>query len=128
MKSFKEFLFNTKKKYNFASDPMFGNDVKLFNLSVKKVNDSWKNDKNYYIQPNGVGGIGKRYNRFKEFLNSDPDVIYAPVVHIDEDGNIHFDNGRHRFAVFRDIGYKTLPISISKQSIKNAQKFNYIGK
>ncbi len=71
----------------------------------------------------GKGGTGKtignRYENFKEFLKTGdpvemPEVSSRPPAWPGvERSLVGFTNGRHRFAVLRDMGLKRIPVSIS---------------
>ena len=98
----------------------------LVDVNVDAFEENFAKDKNFYVGPEGEGGIGKRYSIFTEFAKTAPS-IEAPSVGIDENGRVMFDNGRHRYAYFRDKGLKTIPMSMSPESLENAKKFGYVG-
>jgi hypothetical protein len=98
----------------------------LVDVNVDAFEENFAKDKDFYVGPEGEGGIGKRYAIFTEFAKTAPS-IEAPSVGIDENGNVMFDNGRHRYAYFRDQGLKTIPMSMSPESLANAKKFGYVG-
>ena len=80
-----------------------------------------------YVGEGGEGGIEGRYKKFAEFIK-DAKSIEAPNVSVDKDGAIVFGDGRHRYAYLRDSGVKNIPLSMDAESVKNAEKFGYIGK
>jgi len=98
----------------------------LVDVNVDAFEENFAKNKNFYVGPEGEGGIGKRYSIFTEFAKTAPS-IEAPSVGIDENGRVMFDNGRHRYAYFRDKGLKTIPMSMSPESLENAKKFGYVG-
>jgi hypothetical protein len=98
----------------------------LVDVNVDAFEENFAKDKDFYVGPEGEGGIGKRYAIFTEFAKTAPS-IEAPSVGIDENGRVMFDNGRHRYAYFRDKGLKTIPMSMSPESLANAKKFGYVG-
>lgn len=98
----------------------------LVDVNVDAFEENFAKDKDFYVGPEGEGGIGKRYAIFTEFAKTAPS-IEAPSVGIDENGRVMFDNGRHRYAYFRDRGLKTIPMSMSPESLANAKKFGYVG-
>ena len=98
----------------------------LVDVNVDAFEENFAKNKNFYVGPEGEGGIGKRYAIFTEFAKTAPS-IEAPSVGIDENGRVMFDNGRHRYAYFRDRGLKTIPMSMSPESLANAKKFGYVG-
>jgi hypothetical protein len=112
---------------------------KLVWVDVDKFDKNWSNDKGFYIGIMGTGQIHNRYKDFIEFLKmpkedrkrlasweSKKGEIAAAEVFVDEIGRVSFTNGRHRFSVFRDLGAKKIPVSMSSKAVKNAQKFGYI--
>ena len=80
-----------------------------------------------YVGEGGEGGIEGRYKKFAEFIK-DAKSIEAPNVSVDKDGAIVFGDGRHRYAYLRDSGVENIPLSMDAESVKNAEKFGYIGK
>ncbi len=93
-------------------------------VDVGKFDQEWNKDEGFYIGAGGVGAkISNRYERFQEFLKTGQPVE-MPEVSLREfeirGSRIGFVNGRHRFAVLRDMGLKSIPVSISK---KEADEF-----
>ena len=89
-----------------------------FLADVAKIDASWAQSKQFYIGENGTGNaIKTRYPDFKKWLSEHPDTpIIMPNVSWSESfKQIQFGNGRHRFAVFRDMGFKKLWVSIPKK-------------
>lgn len=81
-----------------------------------------------YIGEAGNIQVPKRYERLKELFASDKD-IEAPEVYVQiQNGRpiIKFEDGRHRYAIMRDMGMQKIPIAMDKESIKNAQKAGLI--
>jgi hypothetical protein len=85
---------------------------------------AWAHDDDYYV---GKGGHGSKsakpakYRRFSEWLESTGGrkPIEMPEVSLGRgryNGVPQFTNGRHRFAVLRDMGYEKLPISVDVYS------------
>lgn len=110
---------------------------KLVWVDADKFDKGWELDKGFHIGKGGTGGIHNRYYDFikllqmprekrKPMLWGKKQEIIAPEVYVDEDGKVSFTNGRHRFAVIRDLGAKKIPVSMPTKAIKNAQKFDYI--
>lgn len=140
MKGFKEFFKEEMEiiieskvdvhgtSHKFIVDPMYDNhETSLHNIDTDKIEKSFSKNKDYYISKGGGGAaIGKRYDRFKEFLHSKPKEVHASSLHIDDSGEVHFNNGRHRYAVLRDSGVKHIPVSLDAESRKNAKKHGYI--
>lgn len=96
---------------------------RLVNLSVKKVNKSWKNTRDY------IGCFDSiKYSSSKiKMLNSKRDiiefkVINPPYIYIDDAGNIDFYNGRNRFANLRNANVLEMPFVIEKKDYKKLVK------
>lgn len=133
MLSFKEFIRESKidiggTTHKFIVDPTYDDyKTSLHTIPTDKIEKSFKKDKNFYVSKGGGGAsIGNRYNKFKEFLSSKPKEVHSPSIHINDSGEVHFNNGRHRYAVLRDSGVKHIPVSLDSASRKNAKKFGYI--
>jgi len=90
---------------------------------MTKFESAWSGSP-FYVGKNGKGGINDRYARFKKYLETGKD-IYAPLVYVRDSGVIDFSNGRHRYAVMRDL---SLPIKVAiyNETIDNAKKYGYI--
>ena len=104
---------------------------KLVRVDVNKLDDIFKKEKDFYVGYRGVGGINGRYDGFLKFLQEGLDFpVESSLIHISEyyDGTpkVSFENGRHRFAVFRDLGLETIPMGVSKSSLKLAQKIGLV--
>lgn len=123
------------EKYHFEIDPQYETfyDINdnaehsiLVPINISKLDKLWSKDHNFYIGKNGIGQIGTRYERFGEFIKSNPNKIYAPHISINDRGEVMFGNGRHRFSWFRDNGYDTIPVSMDKDSYKNAKRIGLL--
>lgn len=99
---------------------------KLAYVNVAQFEANFAKDKNFYVGEEGEGGIGKRYEMFAKFVETAPS-IEAPEIGIDDDGNVMFGNGRHRYAYMRDQGLTQIPMAMSAESLANAKKFGYVG-
>ncbi len=93
----------------------------VVNIDVQKMNEGFRKNKDQFIDADGKGGIGNRYDRFKDFLKTGK-AIEMPEVALDTygQGAVQFVNGRHRFSVMRDKGIKTIPVAVIK---KDAEEF-----
>lgn len=98
----------------------------LVDVLVQPFNASWQKDRDFYIGTNGTGGIGKRYQGFGEFLKSTQEPIEASEVYVDANGQVSFNNGRHRFAYLRDNGATVIPVAMSRDALANAKAFGYL--
>lgn len=97
----------------------------LVSVNVKKFDAAFAKDKYLYIGKGGSGGIHDRYPAFKKFLETKT-PIEASEVSVRRDGTVGFTNGRHRYAVMRDSGLKSIPVSMDKSSVKYAKKFGLL--
>lgn len=126
-------IFN-KKNYQFIIDPTWVHyydeddnqfQRKLVNIDVKKFDELWSKDASFYIGKGGSGQIKDRYQRFGEFLKTINQPVHASTASVSDYG-VSFYNGRHRFAWFRDHGYKTIPVAMDLDSIKSAKKLGLL--
>jgi len=115
------------------------NDVLVW-VNTDKFDKAWSKDKDMYIGKDGTNGITNRYQtyinflrmpkneRIKKFKGGDTKSGYiaASEVFVREDGMVSFTNGRHRFAVYRDLRAKKIPVAMDKDSVERAKKFGYI--
>jgi hypothetical protein len=114
-----------------AKDKLVDVDVKLFDKVFSKSS--------YYIEPNGKNQIHGRYEKFGLFIKGGIDNTFgdnyrvqqatsmeASEVSVNKTGDVSFTNGRHRYAWLRDQGLDKVPVSMNKESVKNAKLFNYI--
>jgi hypothetical protein len=77
--------------------------------------------------PPGVDDDG-RVAKAREFIES-TDTMHAPCVAFDVDKGviiIRFIQGRHRFAVMRDFGWKQVPIAMPTSCVRYARQIGLI--
>ena len=87
-----------------------------------------QHQKNPYQDTVGADGENSKKGRidnFKKYLATN-DKIQAPYIHVKDSGELDFGNGRHRFAVFKGMGVKKLPIAIGEQTPGNAKKYGLV--
>lgn len=93
------------------------------------VNDKFEKhfsqNESFYVGANGVGGIGKRYEKLGEWLQ-EAEYITVPDVYIAPNGSIMFGNGRHRYAWMRDHGVSDIPVAMDADSTKRAKEMGFI--
>jgi hypothetical protein len=75
-------------------------------LDIAKVDAAWQKEPDFYIGKGGQGGIGNRYQRFQAWLQKKQPIEMPQIGWNDSFQSISFTNGRHRFAVLRDMGEK----------------------
>ncbi len=102
---------------------------KLVIVNTKKLDSELKKDTASYVGKNGENGSRLKYDRFKQYLNTNQ-PIFAPKVNIRKSSsgeiNTNIYDGRHRFAVLRDMGLEKIPVAMDNESIKLAEKINLI--
>ena len=97
----------------------------LVNVNPTAFDEAFSKTSWQYVGEKGKEGISGRYEKFENYLK-DAKSIEASNVSVNKDGGIVFGDGRHRYAVLRDMGLDELPIVMDKESIKNAKKFGYL--
>jgi hypothetical protein len=97
----------------------------IVNISPETFDKAFSKTDWQYVGKGGEGGIEGRYKGFENWLK-DAKSMTASNVSVNKDGGIVFGDGRHRYAVLRDMGLDKLPISMDKESIENAKKFGYL--
>jgi hypothetical protein len=97
----------------------------LVNVDVEKFDPVWARDKGMYIGPNGQGAIEGRAVKVMEYYETGK-PIDASEVDVESDGSVAFIDGRHRYAVLRDMGAKTIPMAMTAESAMNAKKAGFV--
>jgi hypothetical protein len=90
---------------------------RLVTVDVAKLNRAWKSTGEHYIGLNGHGATIGRLKRFKSWLRENPGkAIEASVVYLTDERNwVWFHDGRHRFAVLRDLGYRKIKVAVRRE-------------
>lgn len=87
-------------------------------VDVQKIISSWRtNDDNFLDGPQHDNAIGKRYEGFGKWLEKGI-TIQPPEIHLAHNGEISFNNGRHRFTWMANHGVKTIPASVPKEDVE----------
>jgi len=110
---------------------------KVVVVDVEKFDAAWSRDSNAYLPTGGEGknyipihgipGKPDNYNRYHRVgeeaprFKTDNKLFQMSTVGI-RDGRPTFIDGRHRFAYFRDLGVKTLPVSVPLEDYHSMQK------
>lgn len=99
----------------------FSSDVVVM-TDLHRLDQAWKRENtSQYIGHGGTGFvIGDRYKQFEAFLAKAKEsgtAIVMPEAGFGG-GLIGFTNGRHRTAVFRDLGFKAIPFAVDRSSVK----------
>jgi len=94
------------------------NDDVVAEVDPQKFDAAWSKDKDFHVGPGGKGGIGNRYENVKRLI-TEGKKLPLPEVSIREDGQVGFVDGRHRFAVQRDMGHKKIHVAVDRESIQH---------
>lgn len=105
-------------------EPELRSTHKLVLLDVKTLDDLFKKDGLSHIKPQGANALNNRYNEFCDYLRSGKKIYATRVTFNEFNGELSasISNGRHRFAVLRDMGMEKMPVALSKDSIEVAKK------
>lgn len=95
------------------------NEDVTVNIDVKALDAAHASDPQY-IPPGAEDKPGSRAAVEKEFESGQP--VAQPEVSVGTNGKPVFTDGRHRFAVARDQGAETIPVSMDAESAENARK------
>ncbi len=97
-------------------------DYQMVHVNVDKVEADWRKEKDFHIPS---GDSNAKYHRVQQFMRSSPKEFNVPVMSVNE-RETGFVDGRHRFAVLRDAGYKRVPVSMDRASLAHARKRGYL--
>ncbi len=92
-------------RVTFTPHERAGGGEVLVMVDPQKLDAAWRQDASYYIPTTGAGAseVKGRREGFLRFLDTGK-PIQAPRAGLDAEGNPYFTDGRHRFAVLRDLG------------------------
>lgn len=117
-------------KSRIVLDPGFpSSKFKIVEIDTKKFNKLYKKHGGYsYIGDKSHIDKPERTERFKEYLKTGKDINSSIVFVHDRKTypEITFHDGRHRYAYYRDMGMKTIPVAMDKESIEVAKKYNLL--
>lgn len=98
-------------------------------VDVEKLDNILKQDSSFYVGYKGVGGSKEKYENFREFLHT-KNSIEPPIISLTKSNSgkviTVIEDGRHRFAVLRDMGFKKLPVRMNKESAALAKQMGII--
>jgi len=99
-------------------------DCVLISADVEKLDRAWQQSHEYYIDSDGLGATEGRVERFESWLAEHPGVpIEAPAIYLgDTHKLVRFVDGRHRFAVLRNRGYRTIKIAVLRAQANRFRK------
>ncbi len=100
--------------------------ARLVTVDVADLDRLWReSDPSRYVEPGGFtpgGEVAGKYDRFQRWLEDNPDTdIEASYVGF-ASGAPGFVDGRHRFAVLRDMGVKQITISVDPEDLAAARR------
>lgn len=107
--------WNTEKKQPipglvWTKHPLASGTVRRVN--PQELDKLWVRDR---VDPNGLGGIGNRYEEAKAFFQANANgetAIHMSEITMTKDGRVLFTDGRHRLAVLRDLGFTDVPVMV----------------
>ncbi len=115
--------------YNRIVLPEHASKKVLVSLDTEKVEKLFRQNKDFYIAPNGSKGtIGNRYEAAQKYFKTGR-YINASEIYLHEENDkpvLSITDGRHRFAVMRDMGMKKIKFALDKNSLEIAYKYNLI--
>lgn len=87
------------------------------------LEDKWANDQLYIGHgPTYQNHIGNRIENFKEFYENNDDIEVGNV-HVSKRRNvISFGDGRHRTRVLLEKGYDMIPLTMTKEALRNLKE------
>jgi hypothetical protein len=97
----------------------------LVNVNTNAFDKAFKKTEWQYVGKNAEGGKPERIAGVEKYLETGKPINASNVV-VKDNGTIVFGDGRHRYAVLRDMGLGKIPMSMDKESLQNAIKFGYI--
>jgi hypothetical protein len=98
---------------------------RLVTVDVVKLDRAWKPTGDHYIDLDGHGANIGRLERFEGWLTENPGkAIEASTVYLSDERNwVWFHDGRHRFAVLRDLGYRTIKVAVRRGQAARFRKY-----
>jgi len=87
-------------------------------LSADFLNQNWTGEMIVGPGPEYKNQIGKRIETFKKFFDENDNIEMANV-HIRKNGAVSFGDGRHRTRVMLELGFKQIPVTMSREALQN---------
>jgi hypothetical protein len=91
-------------------------------LDADFLNQNWGGEMAVGPGPEYENQIGKRIEDFKKFF-SENDNIEVANVHVQPNGSVSFGDGRHRTRVMLELGFKQIPVTMSKEALRNLRGY-----
>lgn len=100
-----------------------GRQVAMVMVDPQKLDAAWRaSNPDEYIPPGGGGAeIGGRREDFAQFLRKGK-TIQSPRVYVGPDGEVSFEDGRHRFSLLRDLGVNRVAITVPRDQAAKVRK------
>ncbi|MGZ6045671.1 MAG: hypothetical protein ACXWNW_14175 [Isosphaeraceae bacterium] len=104
----------------------------LIKADVARVEESLAKDTGFHVGQGGKGesAVKGRYEQAREFIEkakADGTPVNAIELSLGKDDGLHVEDGRHRFAVLRDLGATLIPVAVPKdQAAKFRQLYSPI--
>lgn len=101
----------------------------LLEVNTRKLDNELQKDSDYYVSINNGNCSHNKIERLRRYLKTNQQINATSIyLKRNENGEIEtrIKDGRHRFAVLKDMGLSSIPISISKDSIELAREINLI--
>jgi len=91
-------------------------------LSADFMNQYWRGEMLVGPAPEYQNQISNRIETFKKFFDENDNIEIANV-HVRRNGAISFGDGRHRTRVMLELGFKQIPVTMSKEALQNLREF-----
>jgi hypothetical protein len=111
-------------KKRFVIGNIYSFNHTLTDVYTEKLDDLLKLDSDFYVGRGGENGITYKYRNFIKYLETNK-PIFAPVLSLSHN-SVGLLDGRHTFAVLRDIGMKEIPLAIEYNNIFLARRLSLI--
>lgn len=101
----------------FVPHPVASDDPDAFetvHADVQKLDAAWSGDKAGYVGPDGTNEIEGRRDQFREFQETG-EPIQQPHVVMRDDGQLAFNDGRHRTRELIEQGHEKIPLTVPKE-------------
>jgi len=92
-------------------------------LDADFLNQNWGGEMAVGPAPEYQNQIGKRIEMFKKFFGENDEGIEMANVHVQPNGSVSFGDGRHRTRVMLELGFEQIPVTMSKEALRNLGEF-----
>lgn len=93
-------------------------------IDIAKFDPWFQRDKGFYVGPGGSdNAIKGRYERFQEWLKrGEPIGMPEASINTYYGDRVGFGNGRHRYAVLRDMGVQRIPMMVPDEQVADFKR------